>query len=720
MSHSEKPSIIQRLTQPFLYVWLQLRRFFFHLTLDSRVQSPVQRSTIYDADTESRTAFSQDSSPRTHANLPLSSSEITDLNTERSMHADYSEAVVDTNPPVEPETRAGVGTSSTYRIMDQTKRSSLGTQTVSAKTTRKDYVAARASEDDETNRMTILFGPPSPKRNLWMFVGTTGTLGLILAIILLFNGQPPEDVQIVLPKTLEPNNKVVEEKKEPEPDVKPEPTFVAKVEPKAEPKPEPPPIEDKFDVEVILLPGPPEKNQGEQFEVTGGDPPVVPNEGFSLVRTNWQQSDLLNRDQIDPWSQLQKLVPLEPFGPSDYVVEANHGGAITASYVTTQPRRGTQSLLLPYEMTVTNTGATSIDRVVMQQKLPESVELRDTSAVHAAENRTLRWEFEGLQPREQWTVPMVVVPTLQGQVKLPTTIDIGRSTSAKTLIQRPDIELSLTCEPAAQYKKYHQIVFLMKNTGEVPLNNLLIDVQLTGNLWHRFGKEFEFFHKQLDVGQTRRALLHVKTEDLGGANLQASLVTNEGANAGGQCEFAIIGNGEIEARGVETSTPEINDDQFVQPQPLPNEEPNWRERGSEQPQPKLVPENFDEPFARPSAKPRSLKDAAEATPVEKQPILKEATPVKQPISDSKPKLESKPADDFPSFPGNFEQLPERKPVPEKQPAESEPVKESPFDLPPKREIKEESKTPADDPSGPIDAEDEDPFAPQKKNDGFFD
>ncbi len=714
MSHSTKLSIFQRLTQPFLYVWLQLRRFFFHLTLDSRAQSPVQRSTIYDADAQRHTAYSQVPSYRTHANLPSSSAEITDLNTKRSMHADYSEAVVDTNPPVEPETRAGVGTSSTYRIMDQTKRSSFGTQTVSAAKTRTNYVVARASEDDETNRLTILFGPPSPKRNLWMFVGTTGTLGLILAIILLFNGQPPEDAQIVLPKTLEPINKVVE--KQPEPEFKPEPTFVAKVEPEL--KPEPPRVEDKFDVEVILLPGPPEKNQGTQFEVTGGDPPVVPNEGFNLVRTNWQQSDLLNRDQIDAWSQLQKLVPLEPFGPSDYVFEANPGGAITASYVTTQPLRGTQSLLLPYEMTVTNTGASSIDRVVMQQKLPDSVELRDTSAVHAAENRTLRWEFEGLQPRERWTVPMVVVPTLQGQVKLLTTIDIGRSTSAKTLIQRADIELSLTCEPAAQYKKYHQIVFLMKNTGEVPLNNLLIDVQLTGNLWHRFGKEFEFFHKQLEVGQTRRALLHVKTEDLGGANLQASLVTDEGANAGGQSEFVIIGNGEIEAREIETPTPEINDDQFVQPQPLPDEEPNWRERGSLQPQPTLVPESFDEPFARPSAKPRSLKDAAEAKPVEK-PVIKEAIPAEQPISDSKLKPESKPTDDFPSFPGNFGPLPERKPVPEKQPAESESLKESPFDLPPKREIKEEPQTPADDPYGPIDAENEDPFAPQKKDNEFF-
>jgi len=577
-------------------------------------------------------------------------------------------------------------------------------------------VAARASEDDETDRLTVLFGPPSPKRNLWMFVGTTGTAGVILAIILLFSTEPPEDAQIVIKKNPEPSQKVVEEIVTPEPEAKPEPTFVAKVEPT--PEPEPQPVQDEFDVEVFLLPGPPEKNQGEQFEVTGGDPPVIPNEGFSLVRTNWQQSDLLNREPVDPWAQLQKLVPLEPFGPQDFVHgEINPRGAITASYVTTQPRRGTQSLLMPYEMTVTNTGLSTIERIVMQQELPASVELRETSAVHAAENQTLRWEFEGLQPREQWTVPMVVVPTLQGQVKLPTTINVGRSTSTKTLIQRPDIELSLTCEPAAQYKKYHQIVFLMKNTGEVPLNNLLIDVQLTGNLWHRFGKEFEFFHKQLEVGQTRRALLHVKTEDLGGANLQASLVTDEGADAGGHCQFVIIGNGEIEARGIEA--PEVNAEEFVQPEVSPNEEPNWRERGSE-PQPKLVPESFDEPFSRPAEKPRSLKEAAEAKPVE---TPKETTPTEQPISDSKPKPQPKPsstpADDFPSFPGNYEPLPERKPVPEKQPAESKPIKESPFDAPPNQDETKKPETPAKDPFGPSESKDEDPFAP-KKNDDFFD
>ncbi|MBD3673546.1 MAG: hypothetical protein HUJ26_08465 [Planctomycetaceae bacterium] len=576
-------------------------------------------------------------------------------------------------------------------------------------------MAARPSEDDETDRLTVWFGPPSRKRNLWMFVGTTGTVGLILALILLFQTNPPEDVQIAMSKKKAEEKKVVEETPEPEPD--PEPTIVAKVEPEPEPDPEPeitpeptpPPVEDQFDVQVILLPGPPEKNQGEQFEVTGEEEPIIPDDGFDLVTTHWQESALLDLPNVDPWAELQKLVPLEPFGPRDYVLDPIPGGAVTASFLTTQPRRGTQSLLMPYEMSLTNTGASKIDRVVLEQSLPASIELRETSAVHAAEDRTLRWEYENLSPQEQWRVPMVVVPTLQGQVSLPTTIEVGRVASAKTLVQRPDIELSLTCEPAAQYKKYHQIVFLMKNTGEVPLHNLLMDVQLTGNLSHRFGQDFEFFEEQLDVGQTRRALLHVKTEDLGGANLQASLVTDEGAEAAGQCEFAIVGNGEIEARGVESSPREPGKDEFQQPAPLAEEESRtWRERkGTAKEKPDFSSESSESSFARPNRAPRTLQAAEEA-----------ATDRKPPEKESAPPSKPETVEEFPEFPG-FEPLPERKSASEPSETKNESVTEPSFDPPPKQDdAAKDSDSPAEDPFAPMETE-EDPFAPSKKEDGFF-
>jgi len=582
----------------------------------------------------------------------------------------------------------------------------------------QDDVVARAAEDDETDRLTAYFGPPSRKRHLWMFVGTTGTIGLILALILLFQTEPPEDVQIVLTRKEEPAEQAIKPTPTPDPvvvtKVEPEPSPQPEPEPEAEP--EPPPVEDDFDVEVILLPGPPEKNQGEQFEVTGGAEPVVPNDGFQKIVDDWQPADLVNQNRVDAWAQLQQLVPLEPFGPSDTTSQEKPGGGFSATFVSNQPRRGTQSLLMPYEMTVTNSGPTTIDRLVMNQTLPESVELRETSAVHAADNRTLRWEFEGLQPREQWTVPMVVVPTQQGQVKIPTTLDVGKSTSAKTYIQQPRIELSLTCEPAARYKKYHQIVFLMKNTGEVPLDNLLMDVKLTSNLWHRFGREFEFFHKHLEVGATRRALLHVKTEELGGAQLQASLITDEGAGADGRCEFVVVGNGEIEARGMEAPSSEgvEAESEFHEPQPLPEETPDWRERSS-QPEDRTepMPEAADDSFTRPVDRPvdRSLKDA-EGPPVEDQPVRKapERTPRNQPAESptnqpaEKPDHKPEQVDDFPDFPGFDEPLPKRKPPSEKPVDEIEAPKES---------------EPVDDPFDPLNSTEEDPFAPKEQEPDFF-
>jgi hypothetical protein len=252
-------------------------------------------------------------------------------------------------------------------------------------------------------------------------------------------------------------------------------------------------------------------------------------------------------------------------------------------------------------------------------------------------------------------------------------------------------------------------VFKITNTGEVPLHNLLMNIHLTGNLWHRFGQDFEFFHKQLDVGKTREALLHVKTQELGGAQLQASLATDEGADASARCQFTVVKKGAIESREI----PERPAPNTTREEPSPRKEPKWRTRPDSDP--RVVPDAHD-PFSLPSApKPRanpvSRSKPGEA-PVEESPSQQPA-----PVEGKPPaKPESQPADDFPPFPGEVGPLPERKPVvPPKKPLESESTKESPFD-PPAEKKEEGAKTPAEDPFGPME---EDPFGPPKKEPDFF-
>lgn len=716
--------------RPFQVAWLFVRRFFFHLTLRYRTTPP--RLRVADPDLESKKSHAEGpSSSRTHAVLTMSSSETADLNSERSMHADHSETVVDQTPPLGTKTHSAVAEKKTSRLLAQSKHA-FRTRPNSPAKTRTDDLAESETEDDEAGWVTAYFGPASPRRNLWLFVGSTGLVGLILAIILLFNGKAPEEARIAsTPKNdSKPLLDPVEEKPPQEPaedpfnvepvlepeappfvEVKPEPEKPLVVEVTPEPEPEPPPVVDDVSVEVFLLPAP-DPNQGEQFEVKAGDEPLDPNAGFAdLKKSDWQKANLLSNKPTDAWSELQKLVPLEPFGPQDTVTPpAVSKRSFTADFVTTQPRSAAQSLLMPYELTVTNTGAATLDRVVLEQTLPASITLRDTTAVHAAEDRTLRWEYEGLRPQGMWNIPVVTVPTQQGQITLPTTLTVGSSVSSQTLVQTPDIKLAMTCQPAAKYKKYHQIVFQITNTGEVPLQNLLMDIHLTGNLWHRFGQDFEFFHKQLEVGKTHEALLHVKTEQLGGAQLQAELVTDEGAAASGHCQFTVVGNGEIESQNIPVQpAAEASGEETS-----PKREREWNPRPDSEP--RLVPDAEDpfslpsprpanEPRAKPVSQPKTLKEASEADPAEKPAPVKEA-PIRKP--------ETKPVDDFPAFPGEIGPLPERKPVvPPKQPLETESTKESPFDRP--VEKKKETEKPAEDPFGPVE---DDPFA-KKEEPGFF-
>ena len=242
--------------------------------------------------------------------------------------------------------------------------------------------------------------------------------------------------------------------------------------------PEPvPEREDQFELSVILLPDPENIDQGELFEVSGPTLRRSPTKGSIRKTRHVHESLLPDEELLDAWKDLERLVPLGPLEPQEVATEANPQRDLAAEFVTTQPVRSTNSLLMPYEMSVTNRSSAPIDRLRMTQTLPEGLRLRSTSAVHAHSNedRKLTWEFEGLAPLETWRVPMVVIPKEEGVVALQTNLEGTVRVSSQTLVLTPAIKLEIIADPHAPVNKYHQLLFRITNVGEVPLTKLRMD-----------------------------------------------------------------------------------------------------------------------------------------------------------------------------------------------------------------------------------------------------
>ncbi|HUG17382.1 MAG TPA: hypothetical protein VMM56_00295, partial [Planctomycetaceae bacterium] len=227
--------------------------------------------------------------------------------------------------------------------------------------------------------------------------------------------------------------------------------------------------------------------------------------------------------------------------------------------------------------------------------------------------------------------------------------------------------LEILADSHAPLNKYHRLLFRMTNTGEVPLKNLQMGVLLSENLWHRFGNSFGFTEKDLEVGEVREALLHVKTLKDGAGIIQAKLTTDEGADSTAAVSFA-IGN----ARPIETKP-------AVKPT-TPSTAPA-----------RLVPTfEIGETPIKPA--PRELPDNAKPVTPEAKPLIPaEETTEPTPVKPAVPLKEKPVPDDFPAFPGELEPLPpkteENKPPREAPiPAKKDPVKQpDPFEIPVKQE-----------------------------------
>jgi hypothetical protein len=207
----------------------------------------------------------------------------------------------------------------------------------------------------------------------------------------------------------------------------------------------------------------------------------------------------------------------------------------------------------------------------------------------------------------------------------------------------------------------------MMNTGDVPLKNLRMGVLLSENLWHRFGNKFGFTEQDLEVGEVREALLHVKTLKDGEGIIEAKLTTDEGAESTAAVSFA-IGN----ARPIETKP-------AVKPTTPPAEPA------------RLVPTlEIGETPIKPA--PRELPDNAKPVTPEEKPLIPAEEPTEPtPGKPAVPAKEKPVPDDFPAFPGELEPVPpkteENKPPREAPiPAKREPVKQpDPFEIPMKKE-----------------------------------
>ena len=169
-----------------------------------------------------------------------------------------------------------------------------------------------------------------------------------------------------------------------------------------------------------------------------------------------------------------------------------------------------------FQVQVRNVGSTTARDVTIRDEIPAGTEIVDTSppAQHGSQGELI-WQIGELQPGQEQTVSMRVMPKEEGEIGSVAQVHFAVATSAKARCTRPQI--SLEHVGPRQVLVGEDVVFKIKltNPGTGIAHNVIIEEDVPPGLRHSAGKELEYPVGSLRPGETRLLELTLQADKPG-------------------------------------------------------------------------------------------------------------------------------------------------------------------------------------------------------------
>lgn len=438
----------------------------------------------------------------------------------------------------------------------------------------------------------------SPREVAWAFATVTGTVGMILLMVLqsglpAAQKQAPEThtvnrladvVAQAEPEAEDPfgglpdpfgTAEPVPDQSEPPADPEWEDDPFAQPQPEPEPQPEPA-AEIDVDIARSALPTDVARfnlpDDDEQFlvESRGGAAPdlgALPKDDWLLAqpREEARPSEVVPaayRERRDAAPDAVRLP--EPSEVTDGFSPATRSVGVTV--VKTQPAEAKTGELLWYDLLVTNRTEEEVSGVLVEEHVAEPHRVADAQPAAAFKDGTLVWRLERLGPGQERRLSVAVYPMSADPIRTTAAVRPIATFSTVTLVQEepeeeddrpierpaPAPEPEPTPEPTRRVRIAMTtpervtagagcvIRFAVTNTGTAPLSEVAVRGVLPERLRHRSGAEVETAIGPLAPGETRTSELHVTAAALGEAELLAEVSAAEGVATTVRGSFTVV------------------------------------------------------------------------------------------------------------------------------------------------------------------------------------
>jgi uncharacterized repeat protein (TIGR01451 family) len=266
-------------------------------------------------------------------------------------------------------------------------------------------------------------------------------------------------------------------------------------------------------------------------------------------------------DTIDPPGTLSPIPPSSNGGTGLYPLEAQ-GVVPTGSLGSGLPGNSSEDgLQIPqlqiekispedarigvpavFKTVVRNVGNVPAQSVEVWDLVPQGSRLVSSEPLISGNgpNQELVWELGLIQPNEERTVEMTIMPMEEGEIGSVSTVRFAAVASARTIVTRPMLEIALAAPSTVPIGGEATISITLSNPGSGYTTGIVLEEAVPEGLEHPAGREIIYAFGDLAPGESRQLDLDMQCMRPGEFVNLLTARADANLEAHGECRFEVV------------------------------------------------------------------------------------------------------------------------------------------------------------------------------------
>ena len=158
-----------------------------------------------------------------------------------------------------------------------------------------------------------------------------------------------------------------------------------------------------------------------------------------------------------------------------------------------------------FQVRVINTGQTIATGVEVRDLIPQGTQLIGTTP-HAQRGARgeLVWELGTMQPGQEETVEVELMPTAEGEIGSVATVRLNAAASARSIATKPELEIQVSCPNRVVIGEDLTLSITITNPGSGVASDVVLEEHVPAGLQHPAGTELEYEVGTLRPNESRK------------------------------------------------------------------------------------------------------------------------------------------------------------------------------------------------------------------------